>query len=136
VEDWLESSTLTVFCSPEAAFEGKAMSGATFLSWEEAQRLMLPPNATMLVPPPALENAEVPALAASPPPARAEWLDDAFADPAAARAAAEEVEYGPGPVRMLANVIAVNALLEYALSPPKKDEEKKRHPAEARPDVP
>src|SRR5258708_7516696 len=97
-------SSASTECS-DAAFEGEAMSDSTFLSWEEAQRLMLPPNATMLVPP-ALEPAEVPALAAGPPPARAEWLDDAFADPAAARAAAEQVEYGPGPVRMLANVIA------------------------------
>src|SRR5436190_14134734 len=55
--------------------EGPAMSDGSYLSWEEVQRLMLPPNATMLVPPPPPAPVEVPALAAGPPP-KPDWLDD------------------------------------------------------------
>ncbi|MFL5339289.1 MAG: hypothetical protein ACJ8F7_03900 [Gemmataceae bacterium] len=117
------------------------MSDGTILSWEEAQRLMLPPNSTMLVPP--IDAPEVPVLAAAPP--RPDWLDDAYvADPkvqphdsAAEQAAAERAEYGPGPVRLLANLIAVNAVLEVALTPRRKEEKAPRDlPPEPRPDHP
>ena len=88
-------------------------------------------------PPPQPEPVEMAALSAGPPPLRPVWLDDAFVaesatrvtdtevDPAAARAAAERAAYGPGPVRFLANLIAFNALLEYAHSPPKPADQKK-----------
>ena len=118
------------------------MSDGTILSWEEAQRLMLPPNSTMLVPP--IDAPEVPVLSAAAPP-RPDWLDDAYVadpnvkpqDPAAEQAAAERAEYGPGPVRLLANVIAVNAVLEVALSPRRKeDEEPRKLPPEPLPDQP
>src|SRR5262245_28922072 len=104
------------------------MADSIYLSWEEMQQLALPPNTTMLVPPPP-EPVDVPALAAGPPP-RHDWLDDAFVAPAghrsdtlpdnpdANRAAAERAEYGPAEVRLLANLIAFNAMLQYAQSPP------------------
>jgi hypothetical protein len=109
------------------------MSDGSYLSWEEVQRLMLPPNATMLIPPPPPEPAEVPALAAGPPP-KPEWLDDAYVagvmptknnlaiTPEEARSAAEKAEHGPAVVRMLANAIAVGALLEQTQLQPKKEE--------------
>ncbi len=110
------------------------MSDGSYLSWEEVQRLMLPPNATMLVPPPPPAPVEVPALAAGPPP-KPDWLDDGYAagvlppkndltiTPEEARSAAEKAEHGPAVTRLLANVIAVNALLNLGQSPPKKDDE-------------
>jgi hypothetical protein len=112
------------------------MAEGTFLSWEEAQRLALPPDATVLIPPQP-EPIDMAAQSAGPPP-HPVWLDDAYVaesatrvtdtevDPAAVRAAAERAAYGPGPVRLLANLIAYNALLEYAHSPPKPADEKKR----------
>lgn len=115
------------------------MAEGTFLSWEEAQRLALPPDATVLIPPQP-EPLDMAAQSAGPPP-RPVWLDDAFvpepatraidtdADSAAARAAAESAAYGPGPVRFLANLIAFSALLEYAHSPPKPTDEKKSVPS-------
>jgi hypothetical protein len=133
------------------------MSGGNFLSWDEMQRLALPPNTAMLVPPPP-ELTEVPALAAGPPKPQPDWLDDAFVanadsaapveplalntptvadpsaqrlvpqDPDAERAAAERAEYGPGPVRLITNLITVNALLEFAQSPRKEEDEEERPP--------
>jgi len=112
------------------------MSAGSFLSWEEAQRLMLPPNSTMLVPPVA-EPAEVPVLASSPP-ARPDWLDD----PSLAQAGSPRVDTSSenGPLHFLANVIAINALLDYALSPPpaevEEKKEAKRLPGDPSPDLP
>ena len=107
------------------------MPDGMYLSWEEAQRLALPPNTTMLIPP-TPDAVEVPALAAAAPP-NPDWLDD----PDAERAAAEREQYGPAPLRVLANVITVNALLQYAQAPPKKnDEEKRQLPPEPRQDKP
>ena len=112
------------------------MAEGTFLSWEEAQRLALPPDATVLIPPQP-EPIDMAAQSAGPPRPRPVWLDDAFVaesatratdtevDPAAVRAAAERAAYGSGPVRLLANLIAYNALLEYAHSPPRPEDEKK-----------
>lgn len=114
------------------------MAEGTFLSWEEVQRLALPPNAAMLIPP--TPEPEVPALAAGPP-SKADWLDDGFiaesmlkaadpnvvpVDPDAERAAAASPDQLPGPVRLLANLIAYNAVLEYATSPRKKDDEEEQ----------
>src|SRR5207249_8055796 len=118
--NWCNNQSERVQVSGEVG----AMAEGTYLSWDEVQRLALPPDATMLVPPQP-EPAEVFAPAAGPPPPRPVWLEDAFVaqpivptaeplDPAAARAAAERAEYGPGPVRFLANLIPFNALLEYA----------------------
>ena len=108
------------------------ISDGSYLSWEEVQRLMLPPNATMLVPPPPPEPAEVPALASGPPP-KPDWLDDGYVGvqpasnltitPQEARSAAEKAEHGPALVRILANAVAVNAVLEYANSPATKDDD-------------
>ncbi len=124
------------------------MGDGSYLSWEEVQRLALPPNAAMLIPPPP-EPLETAAPGAGPPHSKPDWLDDinfpdspkpadsAPIDPEANRAAAERAEYGPGPIRFLANLIAFNAVLEYAKSPPKKDEdEDKRIPAQPRPEKP
>ena len=106
------------------------MTDGTYLSWEEAHRLALPPNTAMLMPPP--KPLEVAVLAAGPPLGRPDWLDDDFQavpatqtveDADANRAAAERAEYGPGPVRLLANVIAFNALREFAASPREDDED-------------
>src|SRR5262245_39417110 len=106
------------------------MADGSYLSWEEVQRLMLPPNATMLIPPPPPDPAEVAALAAGPPPKR-DWLDDDYSAGVLppkndlritedeARSAAEKAEHGPAVTRLLANVIAVNAVINYAQSPPK-----------------
>lgn len=118
------------------------MSDDHVMTWEEMQRLALPPNSTMLVPPPP-DVVEVPALAAGPPP-KPDWLDDGFTageitiDPDANRAAAEREEHGPGAVRLLANMIAVGAVLEYANSPPKKedDEETPQRSPKPQPEVP
>jgi hypothetical protein len=130
------------------------MSDGMYLSWEEVQRLALPPNTTMLIPP-LPEQIDVPALDSGSPP-RPDWLEDGFvgeqglpvsdishhssnapADPEAERAAiadAERAKYGPGAVRLLANMIAMNALIEYANSPAKKeDEEPKPLPADPDP---
>jgi len=83
----------------------------------------------MLIPPP--EPADVTVLTERPPLAPPEWLDDgAFVDPDAQRAAIEREQYGSGPVRLLTSLIAVNAVLEYAHSPAKKDDEKKPRPPE------
>jgi hypothetical protein len=119
--------------------EGAVMSDGTVLSWAEVQMLALPPDATMLVPPP-VESAEVVAPAGGPPVQHRDWLDDAFAaapapvavDPAAAQAAAERAEYGPGPVRFLANLITFNALLERAQTPAKAGDDEHR-PAKTEP---
>jgi hypothetical protein len=122
------------------------MTQGTYLSWEEMQRLALPPDATMLVPPP-FQPADVAALAAGPP--RTDWLDEGFApplsaqrpptdavpvDPAAEQAAAERAEYGPGPVRLLSSLIAVNAVLAYAHEPRTQDDEEQ--PPRKLPDEP
>jgi hypothetical protein len=111
------------------------MSGGSFLSWEEAQRLMLPPNSTMLVPPVA-EPAEVPVLASNPP-TPPDWLDD----PSLAQAGSPSEDSSEnGPLRFLANVITINALLDYALSPPPAEEEEKKEAkrlaGDPRPDMP
>ena len=110
------------------------MSDGSYLSWEEVQRLMLPPNATMLIPPPPPEPAEVPALAAGPPP-KPDWLDDAYGasalppknnltiTPEEARSAAEKAEHGPAIPRLLANVITVNAILNLGQTSPKKNDD-------------
>src|SRR5262249_55478655 len=102
--------------------EGQAMiSDGSYLSWEEVQRLMLPPNATMLVPPPPPEPAEVPALASGPGP-KPDWLDDPAHSnltitPEEAKSQAEQAEHGPAALRLVANAIAINAMFEYAQSP-------------------
>jgi hypothetical protein len=120
------------------------MMDGMYLSWEEIQRLALPPNATMLIPPP-LEQLDVPALSAARP-VNTDWLDDRFASltpqqpperqtgssaeqkhdedaDRQARSEAEKAQYGSGPLRLLTNLIAMNALLEYIQSPSVKDEE-------------
>src|SRR5262249_59340505 len=66
----------------DCSWEGGAMSQGTYLSWEEMQRLALPPDATMLVPPP-FQPADVAALAAGPP--RTDWLHEGLAPPPAAQ---------------------------------------------------
>src|SRR5262245_2074965 len=113
------------------------MTDGTYLSWEEVQRLMLPPNASMLIPPPPPEPADVPALAAGPPP-KPDWLDygtsalptsalpsksNLTITPEEARSAAEKAEHGPAIPRLLANVIAVNAVLNLGSAPQKKEDE-------------
>jgi hypothetical protein len=120
------------------------MSDASYLSWEEVQRLMLPPNATMLIPPPPPDPAEVSVVGAGGPP-KPDWLDDAYSagvippkndlriTPEEAQSAAAKAEYGPAVTRLLANVIAVNAVLNLGQSPPKleEDEEEQRRRKEA-----
>jgi hypothetical protein len=128
------------------------MSQGTFLSWDEMQHLALPPNSAMLIPP-TPDPLELAELSAGVPEQRPDWLDDAFQgepkvalneqpntdaviiDPDANRAAAERAEYGDPAVRLLANLIAMNAALEYAQTPPKEeDEEKKQVPLAPKPD--
>ncbi|MCX7701727.1 MAG: hypothetical protein N2039_12695 [Gemmataceae bacterium] len=75
------------------------------LSWEEAQQLMLPPEATMLVPPTV--GDEVPGLTNAPS-SLPDWLTED--DPEAAQAAAEREQYGPGPIRLLTQLVTMNAL--------------------------
>jgi hypothetical protein len=94
------------------------------LSWEEVHQVMLPPDATWLVPT-AIPD-DVPFLSnrpASPP----DWLTDD--DPDAARADAELEQLGPGPIRLVTQVVAVNALWQAAQSlacqpSPKSEDEK------------
>src|SRR5580700_6611736 len=98
------------------------MSDSTYRSWEEVQRLVLPPNATMLIPP-LPEQIDVPVLDSGSAP-NPDWLESGFAgasaavvvDPShhsasapanpdaerAAKAEAERAKYGPGAVRLLA----------------------------------
>jgi hypothetical protein len=121
------------------------MSGDTFLSWDEVHRMALPANATILIPP-TPDPAELVALSSGAPEQKPDWLDDAFQsgangsqavtiDPDANRAAAERSEYGDPAVRMLANMIAVNAVLEYALTPAiKAEKDEKPIPAKSRPE--
>ncbi len=117
------------------------MSQGAFLSWDEMQRMALPANATLLIQSPT-EPVEVACLAVGPSNPHPDWLDDgSFAssqtadsvpiDSAAARSAAEQAEYGSGPVRLIANLIAYNAVLEYALSPRKEEKKEKRALPEA-----
>jgi hypothetical protein len=113
--------------------EGRAMiSDGSYLSWEEVQRLMLPPNATMLVPPPLDPPADVPALTGPPP--KPDWLEDGYVGvqpphsnltitPEEAHSAAEKAKHGDAVVRILANAITVNAVLEFANSPRKAETE-------------
>ncbi len=118
------------------------MSDGTFMSWQEMQYLCLPPNSAMLVPPP-LDPAEIEALSAGAPGQRPEWLDDEFQvqplsnvptteqsaqpfDPEANEAAAQRAEYGEPAVRLLANAIAVGALLEMTRVEPKHDHQNDR----------
>jgi len=118
---------------------------STFLSWEQVQQMQLPPNTTVLVPPPP--PADLTVIGAPPPPTGTpEWLDDGYQstpavpvverivsppagpdDPEAARSAAEREKYGDPALRMMAGLIATNALLERAQSQPeqKKKETKK-----------
>src|SRR5262245_41076345 len=123
------------------------MPEGTFLSWDEVQRLALPPDATMLVPPPP-EPAEVSQTAAGPPPS-ADWLDDQFvADTTAATVEPQHSDAPPdsattenasrrhGPMRVIDNLLVINALLDWARTPAKAKEEKKSLPPEPKPDKP
>jgi hypothetical protein len=114
------------------------MAEGTFLSWEEMQRLALPPNTAMLIPP-LPEPEEVACLAAGPPHAHPDWLDDGlYTESSPTSTATRQLQDDnsdpapgdgvPGPVRLIANLITVNALLEYAYGPHKKpdDEEADR----------
>lgn len=75
------------------------------LLWEDAQRLMLPPEASMLVPmPPADDFPDLTNAPSSPP----DWLTED--DPEAALAAAEREQFGPGPIRLITQVITLNAI--------------------------
>lgn len=127
------------------------MTDGTFMSWQEMQLLCLPPNSAMLVPPPP-DAAELEAMSAGAPGQRPEWLDDAFqmaptAEPssrepekpvqpidlAANEAAAQRAEYGEPAVRLLANAIAMGALLEMTQLQPKPEQPKNRqdpHPSD------
>lgn len=118
---------------------------STFLSWEQVQQMQLPPNTTVLVPP---SPPTVLTLSDASPPLSGfpEWLDDGYQsvpaipiidrivsppvgpdDPQAAQSAAEREEYGDPALRMMAGLIATNALLERVQAPPeeKKKENKK-----------
>jgi len=112
------------------------MSQGAFLSWDELQRMALPANTTILIQSPT-DPVEVSCLAVGPSNPHPDWLDDASftcsqnagsapIDSATARSAAEQAEYGSGPVRLIANLIAYNAVLEFALSPRKEEEKEKR----------
>lgn len=118
------------------------MSSDSILSWDEVQRMALPANATMLIPP-TPDPAELEAITSGAPEQRPHWLEDEFQtapksqqviDPDANRAAAERAEYGHPAVRLLANLVAVNAVLEYAQTPAKKDEEEQPIPPKVEPD--
>ncbi len=127
------------------------MSDSTYQSWEEMQRLVLPPNATLLIPP-TPEPIEVPVLDSGSPP-RPDWLEYGSAadqtvvmdnpahhsvNPEAEKAAiseAERAKHGPALVRLIANAITMNAVLEVATSPRKvEDEEPKPLTEEPEPD--
>ncbi len=105
------------------------------LSWEEVQKLALPPDAAMLVPPSPSDN--VPALTTAPS-GLPDWLTEE--DPEAARAAAEREQFGPGPVRLITQLVAVNAIWQAGQSfgRPKpsdgsRDEDRRRRSDESTP---
>jgi hypothetical protein len=90
----------------------------TILSWEDAQQLMLPPDASVLIPPHLIDDVPV---VSNRPGTLPDWLTDE--DPEALRAAIEREQFGPGPVRLLTQVVAVNALWQAAESLRQKPEE-------------
>jgi hypothetical protein len=101
-----------------------------YMSWEQMQQLQLPPNTTVLIPPTPPVDDTVPLH----PPAAASWLDDGYfsaqtpvaEDKRAAEAAREREQYGDPAVRLLTSLIATNALLEHAKSPPAEKAEKQK----------
>ena len=134
---------------------GNVKRHVPFVGRDAASRA-IPPNTTVLISPPP-EPIDVPSLVSGRPP-HPEWLEDGYVgehgpnvadanhradqstnDPEAERAAiaeAERAKYGPGGVRLLAHLITMNALIEYAHSPAKKDdEEQKPLPTEPEPDA-
>jgi hypothetical protein len=113
------------------------MLSDTYISWAEVQRLALPANATILIPP-TPEPDELVGLSGGAPGKQPSWLDDGFYGDSGAGVASEHqapsVRADTGPttperdsdeekVRMLMQMIAVNALLECGYAPQRNDDE-------------